>query len=200
MEAINGVTFKDYACACANIAAGMSTEKVCEVLGIELPVWEATMNGWNNKMAELSHDDLAFYSQVFTNPKQGRFANVEGGAEGPEKVLAKYPEWSDTIKMAKYMEHADKVGIAIDMEKEFDISLTEYSQLAMHWSAYYKEKVMDVDQQTSEEFINDAPLSEAQKERVRVFNLHDELEAKWDAYYSEKYKTQVTDISGDIDF
>ncbi|SEC35227.1 hypothetical protein SAMN04489761_2753 [Tenacibaculum sp. MAR_2009_124] len=200
MEAINGVTFKDYACACANIAAGMPTEKVCEVLGIELPVWEATMNGWNNKMAELSHDDLAFYGQVFTNPKQGKFANVEGGAEGPEKVLAKYPEWSDTIKMAKYMEHADKVGITIDMEKEFDISLTEYSQLAMHWSAYYKEKVMDVDQQTSEEFINDAPLSEAQQERVRVFNLHDELEARWDEYYSEKYKGQVTDISEDIDF
>ena len=42
MEAINGVTFRDYACAAANLAGGMPVEKICEVLGIEIPVWEAT--------------------------------------------------------------------------------------------------------------------------------------------------------------
>lgn len=45
MEEINGVSFKDYACASANLVGGMSVEKVCEVLGIEVPVWETTKDG-----------------------------------------------------------------------------------------------------------------------------------------------------------
>ncbi len=199
MEAINGITFRDYACASANIVAGMSVEKVCEVLGIEVPVWEDTQNKWNNKMAELSHEDMAFYGEVFTNPKQGKFANVEGAAAGPEEVLKKYPEWSDTIKMEMYMSEASNVGIEPDFEKEFDISLTEYSQLAMHWSNWFREK-MDVPPQTSEEIINDVPLTEEQKEASRVFTLHDELRNKWEAHYKEKFKSLKPDIADDIDF
>lgn len=199
MEEINGVSFRDYACANANIVAGMPLEKVCEVLGIEEPVWAATMEGWNNKMAELSHEDMAFYGEVFTNPKQGKFANVEGGAAGPEEVLKKYPEWSDTIKMEKYMEHASAVGIDIDFEKEFDISLAEYTQLAAHWSAYFKKNVADVQMRSSEQILND-DWNEEQANAGKIFEEHGQLRDKWDAYYSEKYKDQGTDISSDIDF
>ncbi len=197
---INGVSFKDYACASANSVAGMSDEKICEVLGLEIPVWEDTKNQWNGKMAEMTMDDMKFYGEVFTNPKQGKFANVEGGVEGVEVVLEKYPEWSDYIKMEQYMSAASSVGIDIDFDKEFDITLTHFSQLAGHWSAYYKEKVIDVKNQTSEEFINDAELTEAQKEASRVFSLHDELTEKWKAHYKEEYKDKSTELSDDIDF
>ena len=196
MEEINGVSFRDYACASANMAAGMTAEKVCEVLGLELPVWEATIQGWNNKMAELPDEDMTFFGEVFSNPKQGKFANVEGGAAGPEVVLAKFPEWTDCIKMGKYMEHASNVGIDIDFDKEFGITLTEYSQLAMHWSAYFKEKVMDIEGS----YDYDTGMSDEQKEGERVRELQEELSNKWDTYYSEKYKDQSAGISDDIDF
>jgi len=42
MEAINGVTFEDWGAACGNIAQGMTAEEVCEILGLELPVWQKT--------------------------------------------------------------------------------------------------------------------------------------------------------------
>ena len=200
MEDINGVSFRDFACASANIVGGMTLEKACEVLGIELPIWESTSEAWANKMAELTPEDMNFYASVFTNPKQGKFANVEGGAEGPEVVLAKYPEWSDTIKMQKYMEHASAVGIDIDFEKEFDITLTQYSQLAMHWSAYYKEKVVDVANQNSREMLDKVAFSEAQVEKHRVGTLFDDLNNKWSAYYAEKFQDKNADISEDIDF
>ena len=177
----------------------MSVEKVCEVLGIETPVWESTVQGWNNKMAELSHEDMAFFGAVFTNPKQGKFENVEGGAAGPEEVLAKYPEWSDTIKMGKYMEHANNVGVDIDFDKEFGISLTQYTQLASHWSAYYKENVIDVQTRSSDQIIND-DWNEAQANAEKLFNEHHELMNKWEAHYVEKYKDQSAGISDDIDF
>ncbi len=199
MEAINGVTFKDYACASANLVAGMPIEKICDVLGIEMPVWEATKDAWNNKMAELSMEDMKFYGEVFTNPKQGKFANVEGGAAGPEVVLAKYPEWSDTIKMEKYMEHASAVGIDIDFEKEFDISLTAYSQLAGHWSAYYKEHVVDVQTRSSEQILND-DWNEAQVKAGKISEERDSIAEKWDAHYKEVYKNTAANVAEDIEF
>ncbi len=198
----HGVTFKDYACAGANLAAGMSLEKVCEVLGIEEPLWGEVQEFWNNNMASMSMDDMKFYSEVFTNPKQGKFANVEGAAAGVEEVLAKYPEWSDQIKMAKYMEIASEVGIDIDFDKEFGISITQYSQLAGHWSAFFKEKVMDVegfDAYAYEEEGGPA-ITPEQEERQRVWDLHNELGEKWETFYREKFKEDSVDISDDIDF
>lgn len=202
MEGIHGVTFRDYACASANMVGGMQLGQICEVLGIEEPVWAEVVEFWNNKMAELSHEDMAFYGEVFTNPKQGKFENVEGAAAGPEAVLAKFPEWSDTVKMEKYMEHASTVGIDIDFDKEFGISLTEYSQLAMHWSGYFKEKVMDVEGYDAYAFEEEGgpAITPEQAERQRVYALQDELREKWDAFYTEKFKGQGADLSDDIDF
>jgi len=196
----HGVTFRDYACANANLVAGMGLDQICKVLGVEEPLWAEVQEFWNNKMAELSTDDMAFYGEVFTNPKQGKFANVEGGAGTVEDALAKYPEWSDYIKMGAYMAAASDVGIDIDFDKEFGINLTEYTQLGSHWSAFFKEKVMDVEQQTSQEYINDAALTEEQKEASIVYAMHGELTDKWEAFYKEKYKDQGIDISDDIDF
>lgn len=196
MDGIHGVTFRDYACASANLVGGMGLDQICSVLGIEEPVWAEVQEYWNNKMAELSHEDMAFYGEVFTNPKQGKFANVEGGVGGVEEVLEKYPEWSDTLKMEKYMEHASAVGIDIDFDKEFGISLAQYTQLASHWSAYYKEKVMNVERN----YNIDEGMSEAQQESVRINELHSELRDKWDAYYKEKYKDLSAGLSDDIDF
>ncbi|MBJ2175697.1 hypothetical protein JBL43_15700 [Aureibaculum sp. A20] len=197
---INGVSFRDYACASANLVAGMSLEDVCKVLSLEVPVWEDTKNQWNGKMAEMSMDDMQFYGEVFTNPKQGKFANVVGGAEGPEVVLAKFPEWSDYIKMEQHMSVAHEYGIDIDLDKEYGISLTEYSQLAMHWSGYWKKYVIDVETQTSQEMINGVEFSEAQKEASRIFKLNGELTDKWENHFKEIYKNKGAGLSDDIDF
>lgn len=202
MEAINGVTLKDYACACANLAGGMSEEQICKVLGIELPVWKATMDGWNNKMSEFSTDDLAVYSEMFTNPKQGKFANVESGAGTIEDALAKYPEWSDFLKMQAHITVTSENGIDLDLDKEYGISITEYSQLGAHWSAMYKEKVIDVENFDSYAFENEGgpAITPAQEERYRIFTLHTELNNKWNAHFEEMYKDAGAGLSDDIAF
>ncbi len=198
----HGVTFRDYACACANLAAGMPLEKVCSVLGIEEPIYAEVQEFWNNNMASMSMDDIAFYGEVFTNPKQGKFANVEGGVGTIEDVLAKYPEWSDYIKMQAYSAEASNVGIEIDLDKEFGISVTEFSQLGAHWSAFYKEKVMDVENFDSYAFEEEGgpAITPEQEERYRVFTLHTDLMDKWTAYYKEKFAGDRANISDDIDF
>lgn len=198
----HGVTFRDYACACANLAGGMSVEQVCKVLGIEEPLWAEVQEFWNNNMASMSMDDMKFYGEVFTNPKQGKFANAEGAAGGVEDVLKKYPEWSDFLKMQAYSTEASEVGIEIDFEKEFGITVTEHAQLGGHWSAYYKEKVMDVENFDSYAFEEEGgpAITPEQEERYRVFHLQEELMDKWTAYYKEKFKDASVDLSDDIDF
>ncbi len=198
----HGVTFRDYACAGANLAAGMQLDQVCKVLSIEEPLWGEVQEFWNNNMASMSMDDMKFYGEVFTNPKQGKFANVEGAAAGVEEVLVKYPEWSDYLKMRAYSAIASEVGLEIDFDKEFGISIMEFSQLGGHWSAFYKEKVMDVENFDSYAFEEEGgpAITPEQEERYKIFHLQTELSDKWEAYYKEKFKDQSVDISDDIDF
>ncbi len=198
----HGVTFRDYACASANLAGGMGLDQVCKVLGVEEPQWAEVQEFWNNNMASMTSEDMAFYGEVFTNPKQGKFANAEGAAGGVEDVLVKYPEWSDFLKMQMYSSEASEVGLEIDFDKEFGINVMEFSQLGAHWSAFYKEKVMDVEGFDSYAYEEEGgpAITPEQAERQRVYDLHDKLRDKWEAYYKEKFKDMSADISDDIDF
>lgn len=200
----HGITFKDYACASANLANGMPIEQVCKVLSIEEPLWAEVQEYMINNMSQLEPggEEIMFFSTVFTNPKQGKFANVEGAAGGVEDVLAKYPEWSDYLKMRAYSQIASEVGVEIDFNKEFGVSVTEFAQLGGHWSAYYKEKVLDVENFDSYAFEEKGgpAITPEQEERYRVFHLQTALMEKWEAFYKEKFKELSANISDDIEF
>ncbi len=200
----HGVTFKDYALASANMANGMGVDKVCQILGIEEPIWAEVSEYFVNSMGQLEPggEEIMFFSTVFTNPKQGKFANVEGAAGGVEDVLAKYPEWSDYIKMEKHFAVASDNGIDIDIDKEYGISIMQYSQLGAHWSAMYKEKVMDVENFDSYAYEEEGgpAITPEQEERFRIFNLNTELRNKWEDHFEEMYKDAGAGLSDDIDF
>lgn len=74
MENIYGVTFKDFACAKANIVDGMTLITVCETLTIEESDWNKVQSFWNNKIVDISEEEMTFYKEVFINPRQGKFA------------------------------------------------------------------------------------------------------------------------------
>ncbi|WP_298781844.1 DUF6620 family protein [uncultured Polaribacter sp.] len=183
MEEINGVSFRDYACASANLVAGMPVEKICEVLGIERPVWEATVEGWNNKMAELSHEDMAFYGAVFNNPKQGKFANVEGSAS-PKDPLELVPDVTVYAKILSHISAASDHGIdtVSVLEKEYDMNLLDWTKAGEHYG-----KLM-----TS---IGD-DMEKHNKIHIPFVNA----KKQWDEHFNEKYKDLSANISDDIDF
>ena len=200
----HGVTFKDYALANANLANGMPIEKVCEVLGVEEPIWAEVSEYMINNMSQLDPggEEIMFFSTVFTNPKQGKFANIEDAAGGVEDVLEKYSEWSDFIKIQQHIDVAAQNGIDLDIDKEYGISILQFSQLGSHWSAMYKEKVMDVENFDSYAYEEEGgpAITPEQEERFRIFNLHTDLMNKWEAHFKEMYKDASTDLSDDIDF
>ncbi len=183
---INGTTFEDYALASANAAAGMSKDEIAKVFGMELPVWEATEQQWIGKMSELTPGgpEMQFFGEAFMKPKQGKFANVEGAADSSDKTLEKYPKWSHHIKMQQHYAIADEVGIQIDIQKEYGISMTEYAQLGMHWGGIFREAMMGGDNEKMQK------LSKKQ----------DKLMKKWGDHFKEMYKDQNSGIGDDIDF
>ena len=183
---INGTTFEDYALASANAAAGMTKEQIAEVFGMEVPVWEATEQQWIGKMSEFEPGgkEMQFFGEAFMKPKQGKFANVEAAAADSSKILEKYPKWSDHIKMQQHFAIADEVGIHIDFQKEYGISMTEYAQLGMHWGGIFREAMMGGDNEKTQK------LSKKQ----------DKLMKKWGDHFKEMYKDQDSGIGDDIDF
>ena len=183
----HGVTFRDYACASANLAAGMSVADVCGVLGIEEPLWAEVQDYFNNNMANIEPggEEMLFYSTVFTNPKQGKFANVESAASGPEVALGKYPEWEDFIKMENHVSVAGDVGIDVDLDKEYGISIAEYAQLSNYWGDYFNSKTDD---------------DEDQEEKERVWDLHNDLTDKWEKHFKKMYKDKSAGLADDVDF
>lgn len=185
MEAINGVTFEDWAAACANMAAGMSPEEVYKILGIETPVWEETNKKWGEKMADLASSNMEIamqYAQIFQNPKVGKFANV-GNTASIEDTLKLVPDYDTFTKITVHQSKASEVGLdAGQIIAEYGLSLQQWGQISGHYSNWVREKIHE---------------GNATPEEAEMFNTADK---KWYEYFEEFYKDKNVDLGDDIDF
>lgn len=114
METINGVTFEEYAAACGNLAQGMPEAQVIEILGLEKPVWDETLDRWNDRLGELMTEDMDYatrYGELFANPKAGRFAQVETTAMDAGELLQLVPDYETYQKIFWHQSVAASHGI-----------------------------------------------------------------------------------------
>jgi len=188
MEAINGVTFEDWGAASGNLAAGMPVEEVCEVLGIELPVWQKTNEEWTNKLGDLMAQDMNIatqYGGYFTNPKVGKFAGASAAISNLDSLLEKVPNQDTYQKIFFHQSIASEHGIdPTTIIDEYGFNLQEWSQLSGHYS---KEFHSDMSDHSSPEYM----------ERYRE---HTAIIEKWQKHWEEHYKNDSVDLGGDIDF
>ncbi len=187
MEAINGVTFEDWGAACGNLAQGMSEEEVCQVLGIELPVWQKTNEAWGGKLGDLAAEDMEVmttYSGFFTNPKVGKFAGAGAQTPSLDELLAKFPDYDSYLKVSIHQTVASEHGVdPTAIIESYGLNLQNWGQLNMHYSDWYHAYIQNG--------------SEGWGER------HNEMEAlrkKWETLFREQYKNDAVDLGGDIDF
>ena len=187
MEAINGVTFEDWRAASGNIAAGMSAEEVCEILGLELSVWQKTNEEWTGKLGDLMAEDMnnaTIYSGFFINPKVGKFAGVVSDAPSLESLLVKVPDFDTYQKMTSHQSAASEHGHdPAAIIEQYGFNLQEWSQIGMHYSGW------------SREYLD--TTSEGYNEK---FNEISAIMNKWEAHWKENYKSDAVDLGGDIDF
>ncbi len=190
MEAINGISFEDWGCACANLAAGMPESEVLTILGIELPVWQQTNDQWSAKLGDLMAEDMSLatqYGEFFTNPKQGKFANVATSTISKEDVLKQVPDLDTYHKIFWHQSKGAEVGAdPVSILQEYDLTLQGWSTVGQHYMALEhelmrSENVSPEDQKKNYDFIT-------------------QLSEKWQQRWEEHFKQDQANLADDIDF
>lgn len=169
METINGISFENWAAACGQLTQGMEESKILEILGVELPVWQDTMDKWTAKLAEPNL--IAKYTEIFSNPNIGPFA--QGGSDqGDSAWLKVVPDHGTFIRLQRDMGKAAENGVdAQTFLQERGLNIGQYSQASMHY--------MNVQNQMGDQEFHDAYIENS-------FNL--DMQELVDKYFSE-YET-----------
>ncbi|PID67819.1 MAG: hypothetical protein CR968_04730 [Flavobacteriia bacterium] len=183
MEQINGISFEDWAAACANIAHGTPFEQVLTILGIEEPVWEDTNKKWGEKLADLGAKDMNImvkYGEIFQNPKVGKFANSDL-TPGMDDVLKIVPDYDTFVKISEHQSAGAAIGLDPgEIIASYGLSLGQWGQIGGYWSGWVKENIHDKED----------------PEAIAQLEAHN----KWSDYFKEFYKDQKVDLGDGIDF
>jgi len=188
MEEINGVTFEDWAAACAHLAQGTAEDEILKTLGLEMPVWQDTNNQWTNKLGDLMAADMNVatqYAEIFGNPKVGRFATVGGDEiKDSDDILAIVPDWETYQKIFFHMSVGAEHGLdgAVILE-EYGLDLGKWGAVGMQ---YMKKGINAID--------HNAP------DANEKFQYYSGIIEKWQNHWTEFYKDNAVDLSDDIDF
>lgn len=179
MNAINGVTLEDWTSACANLAGGMSLEEVCRILGIAEPFWEQTNMLWGEKINSIIAQDQEAamrYSEMFTNPKLGKFANIKSNVKSLEEVLSVAPDFDTFQKIFWHSGVAFHYGYSPEeVVGSYGLDLLGWSQISVHYTKWYNEYVLSQYQSSPDTY----------NERLNETNL---VSSKWQQYFEEYYK------------
>ncbi|MEM6629394.1 MAG: hypothetical protein AAF694_06955 [Bacteroidota bacterium] len=192
MDSINGIDFENWAAAAAHLAQGMTEDEICQILGIELPVWQDTNGQWAAKLGDLMAEDMSIattYGNIFANPKVGKFGHAGSGTPTLQDLLQKVPDFEAYQKIFWQQSIAATHGIdAITVLEENGLNLQTWGQLNMHFMQWNNEYMDSNLLQTN---------PEAYKKRYDKTNA---IREKWEKHWTEQYKDHVVNLSGDIDF
>jgi len=188
-ETINGVTFEDWAAACAHSAQGMSTEEVLNILGLEAPVWEETTAKWAERLGQLGAEDMnitTVYADIFTNPNVGKFAGKGNVSSIEDVVTQKVPDYETYQKIFSHVSAASNYGIDLSnlLEKEYGLNLGQWSQVSSHWGKYSQENLGNGSTTAQREF----------------FDYSNRITEKYEAHWDSFYQDQKANLGNDIDF
>ncbi|MDH6308656.1 triacylglycerol lipase [Dysgonomonas sp. PFB1-18] len=187
METINGVNFEDYAAACANLAQGMSEERVMEILELEKPVWDDTMNRWNERLGQLMTEDMDVatkYGEIFANPKVGRFKDVVSNTVGIQELLPIVPDYETYQKIFWQQSTAAQYGVdPVSVLESYGIDIGKWGVLNMHYMGQGINSIADDDPHYNDKY----------NYFLSVMNY-------WENYWEEHYKENKVDLSSDINF
>ncbi len=187
METINGVTFEDYAAACGNLAQGMDEAQLLQILEIEKPVWDETMEAWNQRLGELMTADMEYatkYGEIFANPRVGRFANGDSPASNSADLLHLAPNYEAYQKIFWHQSVASNYGIdPVTVIESYGINIGQWGALNMHYMNYQND-LLDINRPDYNE----------------KFQYFHQLQESLRLHFEEYYKDNKTDLAADINF
>lgn len=187
MEKINGISFEDWAAACAHLAQGMPEDKVIAILGIETPVWQDTNEQWGNKLGDLMVADISVatkYGNIFANPKIGKFGEGNTAVKGSDELLKLVPNWEAFQKIHTQISEAAQHGIdTFTVLEENGLDIGKWGSVSMKYMNQGLNSITDNDPDTKEKF-----------------DYYSGIIRKWQNHWKEHYKNHSVNLSDDIDF
>jgi len=187
MEAINGITFIDWACACGNLAQGMPEEEILKILGVEAPVWQQTSESWIGKLGDIMANDMEMatkYGEIFANPKQGKFANVEQVGASDTNLEAIVPDYETYQKIFWHQSVAAEYGIdAVTVLESYGLDLGSWGKMNMKFMNAGLNSTKNTDPDYNDKFFH-----------------YSNIMQQWQDHWHEHYKENKVDLSDDIDF
>ena len=145
MEAYKGVTIMDYACAAGCMGAGMTEEKVCEILGVSVEDWTDARQYWvANSATFLAQNPkmVSTFTGWFQNPQQGKFAGVENTTRSLEELLRHVPTvFTYEDIMAQTEGYAGNIS---DLLAGYGLTIAEWSRVSQHWGAIKPKEVEEI--------------------------------------------------------
>ncbi|UYQ95465.1 hypothetical protein MKQ68_10175 [Chitinophaga horti] len=186
MEKINGVSFEEYAAASGNLAQGMPEEKLLQILGLEKPVWDETMNAWGVRLGELMTEDMNYatkFGELFANPSAGRFAG-QSTAQTADDILALVPDFDTYQKIFWHQSIAAGYGVdPAGVIEGYGLDLGKWGTIGMHYSAE-QHKLLD----------------HTQPDYAQRFQEFTDVQDKWRNHFEAYYQDKKVDLGDDINF
>jgi len=147
-QPIHGVSLFDYGAASAKMANGVSTEDICNALGIEVPVWEEASTLWIKRMQEDGSFGVTnlfgkYFGEGDLHPKLKslRAAPLSAAAQTNLDKLATDRYFYEELSGARQAAYAYGMDGAQWILDHFGISLGDFQSVAMHWMAKQNEEM-----------------------------------------------------------
>jgi len=134
MEKINGISFEDWAASCGQLTQGMSEETICQILGIEYPVWQDTHEKWSNKLSDLMAEDMNIstqYGDIFANPNIGPYAE-KGIASTEEEWRKIVPDYQAFLTIQREMSEdaAEGGDTQTFLSEKYGLNIGQWGQIS----------------------------------------------------------------------
>ncbi len=175
MDDINGISFEDWAAACGNMTQGMPEEQILEVLGVELPIWQDTMEKFTATLTD--QDVITRYSAIFAAPKVGKFADVDSPAVDIDELLKIAPDYNEYQKIFWHQSIASQHGVdPVSILESYGLDLGKWGTLNTHYIGV-QNQLMAEDPQAMTQLMH-----------------------AWREHFTEQYADQAVDLADDIEF
>lgn len=133
---VEGIDFQNWAAGAAHIAGGVSPEDVAKTLGVSVSTWQKANLQWSKKLGQLMEKDLSVgqeYTDIFSNPKVGKFANSTAVSSEAE-LLRKVPSYDDFVKVMVQLTESGLPGE--EVLKENGLTMQEWASLGNYYTKW----------------------------------------------------------------
>ncbi len=186
-----GVSFEDWASACGNLVQGMPESEIARILGITEEIWQEVNEQWTEALGELIAEDpniATTYSEIFANPKVGKFLNQGTPSVTLQDVLAIAPDYTSYQGIFWHQAIGSQHGVdPQEVLKSYGLDIAGWGILNSH---YIKDGLNALESPTLWDALNlskDERFQRSEERRLKEQEIKRMMKC-WENHWREYYE------------